>query len=590
MKQEFKMIPIKNIEADENQPRKFFDEAALNELTESIKEKGILQPILIRPIADKRLITLVKKKQKPTPENGMKSSYFDYQDGGSCYKIVCGERRFKAAMRADMVEIPAIVRDLSDSEALELQIIENLQRKDVHPIEEAVAFKSLTGRFSNEEIALRVGKSVTYVTRRIKLTDLIPLAQEVFYSDKIDFSDALQLARMDEKAQQEVLNEALRENWREREYVDISWYLRKHENNLSDAKFDTTDPNLYPEMGACTGCVFNSANHLLLFDEPTKKAICSKPACFTIKADRTYKKNLESVLGTGMVCITGGSYLDEEDKRRVRMAEEMGIRILDDKLYSTYYCTEPTMTFEEWKEEENIDEEDNYSEEELQSDYRGYVEVNERGLAEDAKLLESGKIVKALAVAGFRAGQTTYIRLKGEKGENVASAMAADPATSETMAEIARLESREARSKELDAMKVWEKVAALIKERAADLTQPNAIKQEEFKALGIAVFKKIAYPYNQSEALEKILKQKKVSQENLDVLFRTLIISALPNLYRSHKDDKDNKALFDYVKGILPQEVKEIELDQEGVAEMRAERLEKKLAALRKKLNAVEPA
>ena len=126
---ELKEVLIKDIHPDPNQPRRFYDEQAMDELTESIKDSGVIQPIVIRP-------------------------------NGKGYIIVCGERRYRAALSVnaafkDRNTIPAVIRNLSDEEALQLQIVENLQRKDVHPMEEAVAFKSLLEKkqWSVNEIA-----------------------------------------------------------------------------------------------------------------------------------------------------------------------------------------------------------------------------------------------------------------------------------------------------------------------------------------------------------------------------------------------------------------------------------------------------
>ncbi len=110
----FELISIAQIRADPNQPRKHFSEGDLQELIQSIQQHGILQPVLLRPT-----------------------------DSEGNYQIVCGERRYRAALASGLTVIPATIRTLSDEEALEIQVIENLQRKDVLPMEEAVAFKLL---------------------------------------------------------------------------------------------------------------------------------------------------------------------------------------------------------------------------------------------------------------------------------------------------------------------------------------------------------------------------------------------------------------------------------------------------------------
>jgi ParB family chromosome partitioning protein len=108
---DFKTILLDDIHPDPNQPRKYYDALAMEELTQSVKEKGVLQPVLIRP-------------------------------NGNGYILVCGERRYRASKEAGLTDIPAVIRQLTDDEALELQIIENLQRKDVNPMEEGTAFQN----------------------------------------------------------------------------------------------------------------------------------------------------------------------------------------------------------------------------------------------------------------------------------------------------------------------------------------------------------------------------------------------------------------------------------------------------------------
>lgn len=134
-------------------PRKTFDQEALQELADNIKSQGLLQPITIRPVDE-----LLNK------------------DGTVChYEVVCGERRYRAVKLNGSKTIPCIVRELTDEQAFDAMITENLQRKDVDPTEEAFAFGELAKRGqTTEEIALRFGKSTRFVLDRIKLNKLIP--------------------------------------------------------------------------------------------------------------------------------------------------------------------------------------------------------------------------------------------------------------------------------------------------------------------------------------------------------------------------------------------------------------------------------
>ncbi len=160
----YSQISLSDIIPDPNQPRKFFDPAAIAELTESIISHGVIQPILVRTVP-----------------------------GSDKYMLVYGERRYRASLDAGISDIPVIIKTMTDSEALEVQIIENLQRKDVHPIEEALAFSQLNEKYSPDEIAQRMGKSIKFVQQRIRLTTLSSTAQQLFYEDSMTLKQALTL-------------------------------------------------------------------------------------------------------------------------------------------------------------------------------------------------------------------------------------------------------------------------------------------------------------------------------------------------------------------------------------------------------------
>jgi len=143
------LVSINLIKANMNQPRKSFDEEKIIQLSESIKEHGIIQPIIL-------------KKE------------------GETYNIVAGERRWRAAKIAGIKEIPSIVMDLSDKEILEISLIENIQRQDLNPLEEAVAYKKLINEFNltQEQLSNRIGKSRTSITNCLRLLNLDKRVQE----------------------------------------------------------------------------------------------------------------------------------------------------------------------------------------------------------------------------------------------------------------------------------------------------------------------------------------------------------------------------------------------------------------------------
>ena len=170
------MVKISSVEPNVNQPRKQFDEDALVELSESIKQYGILQPLLV---SDKK----------------------DY------YEIIAGERRWRAAKMAGLKEVPVIVKEFTEQEIVEISLIENIQRENLNPIEEAQAYKRLLNEFrlKQDEVAERVSKSRTAVTNSMRLLKLDERVQQMIIDDMISTGHARALLAIEDKEQQYIL-------------------------------------------------------------------------------------------------------------------------------------------------------------------------------------------------------------------------------------------------------------------------------------------------------------------------------------------------------------------------------------------------
>jgi len=152
-----KEIEIDRILPNSQQPRKTFDEAALDELANSIREHGIVQPIIVRPLDE------------------------------GFYQLIAGERRWRAAQRASLTRVPAVIREAAEHDALELALIENLQREDLNPIEEAHAYERLIVEFglTQEEVARRVGKNRATIANMLRLLRLPPEVQQWLREDRL---------------------------------------------------------------------------------------------------------------------------------------------------------------------------------------------------------------------------------------------------------------------------------------------------------------------------------------------------------------------------------------------------------------------
>ena len=170
------MLKINQVEPNREQPRKHFEEDALLELADSIKQYGVLQPLLVR-----------KRK--------------DY------YEIIAGERRWRAAKIAGVKEVPVIIKEYTEQQAVEIALIENIQRENLNPIEEAMAFKKLLTEFNlkQDEVAERVSKSRTAVTNSMRLLKLGEKVQQMIIDDMITTGHARALLAIDDEEQQYLL-------------------------------------------------------------------------------------------------------------------------------------------------------------------------------------------------------------------------------------------------------------------------------------------------------------------------------------------------------------------------------------------------
>lgn len=167
---------IEEIVPNRSQPRKHFDESKLQELAESIKEKGILEPLIVRRV-----------------------------DQG--YELIIGERRWRAAQKAGLKEVPVLVKEVEGSDALEISLIENLQREDLNPIEEAEAFKRLTeeSHISQEELSTRIGKDRTTIANTLRLLKLPPEIKNQLLQNRITSGHARAILSLETKEKQKEL-------------------------------------------------------------------------------------------------------------------------------------------------------------------------------------------------------------------------------------------------------------------------------------------------------------------------------------------------------------------------------------------------
>lgn len=182
----FRHVPVQDIEPDPDQPRRHFDEDALHELAESIKQHGVLLPLVVAP-------------------------------EGKKYRIVAGERRWRAAGLAGLDKLPVIVRSVSDQHKLELSLIENLQRKDLNPLETATAYLKLVQQFNltYEQVGKRVGGlNFSTISNVVRLLNLPPEAKDALVAQKINQGHARQILAIDKpQVQKQLLDLIIKNDW-----------------------------------------------------------------------------------------------------------------------------------------------------------------------------------------------------------------------------------------------------------------------------------------------------------------------------------------------------------------------------------------
>lgn len=263
-------IALKNLIPDPNNPRGGLGD--LKDLTASIETFGVLQPLLVRPLGAPHA-------------------------RGERFMIIVGHRRHGAGGKAGLKDLPCIVRPMSDAEALEVQLIENGQRKDLQALEEADTFARLVKEYSYapDAIARRVGKSKAHVLARLKLRTLCPLGRKLLEAGKLNASLAVPVARIkDPKAQERYLERACPKDGPALHLrAALELLHAEHVRSLKSPPFDMKDPELAPEAGPCTTCPRRSGAVDGLSDDLEGHDHCLGPECFDRKAKAAWRSATE---------------------------------------------------------------------------------------------------------------------------------------------------------------------------------------------------------------------------------------------------------------------------------------------------------
>jgi len=270
---EYRNVPVTALVECTSNPRKRFDPKTLEELAASFKTQGVLQPLLVRALAEDK------------------------------YEVIAGARRLRAANLAALEEVPVRVVELSDAACVETQLIENIQRENPHPMEEAFAFYGLLHtdglHYDIHSLAAKTGKSPAFVATRLRLVELQPAIAEAFLADEIGVGHALEIAKLPQPEQQRAFEAAFHAAWNGGKEKRIlrpvraltAWIEQNILLSLEAVPFDKNDEALVPEAGSCANCPKRTGYNTLLFDAALQDS-CLDKGCYDAKLTRNVERQI----------------------------------------------------------------------------------------------------------------------------------------------------------------------------------------------------------------------------------------------------------------------------------------------------------
>lgn len=298
MEKQYLKIKISDITETGKNPRGSMNQKTIDELANDISVHGLINPITVR-------INTKSPKQ---------------------YELIAGHRRFAAMKKINMVECDCMVVNATDDEAFEISVIENLQREDVHPMDEAIAFKSLIDKSSIEHLSARIGKDIQYITRRLKLNDLIPDVQKLFRSGELELGHCMEISRLTPEFQKECIKEISDSEGHGKKEIKFFKTVKQLQHfiatelmhSLDAAPWKKDDAKLYIKAGACNTCPKNSATSVALFPELAKNATCLDGNCYSMKSELFIKLSIKALQDDGIDVYACSSqyWFDDADKKK----------------------------------------------------------------------------------------------------------------------------------------------------------------------------------------------------------------------------------------------------------------------------------
>ena len=532
------MVALANVQPSSYNPRKNFDGESLAELAESIRQQGVLQPIGVRPTEENR------------------------------FEIVFGERRFRASLMAGLEEIPAIVMEISDEQAEEMAVTENLQRKDVTPIEEANAYQRLleSGRHDVQSLAVQFGKNESYIRTRLKFVSLIPEIAQLLEQDEITISVASEICRYGEDIQREVYETHLKEgvqynSWRGMKASEVAKKIeQQYTADLARYSFDKT---------LCLSCPHNT-NNMMLFCEGGCGNCANRTCLAEMNAAYLTEKAVQFVEQYPAVSLCHQEYNYNETV--VERLTAMGYEVECLKTYATAYPETP-----EAPEKEEYGTSEEYEEvyKEYEQDFSDYM--------------EQCKAIHGQAEAGEI---TLYIRIEQKEVvlcylKNAASnANGTDGTVEKPLSPVEKLEKQDKRNKEIALEKTVEDTKKQILE--VDMSERKfgqdedkmiyffllaSLRREHYAEVGLEEKE----PYHYLTDGEKMDIIANLTAKQKAVIRRDFLIANFKNAFGGNAVAS---LLLDFAQKHMPEELAEIKNGHNEVYEKRHQRIEEKKAVL----------
>ena len=531
-------VALADIQPSNYNPRKNFDEKSLVELADSIRQQGVLQAIGVRPIAENR------------------------------FEIVFGERRYRASQIAGLEEIPAVILDISDETAEEMAVTENLQRKDVTPIEEANAYQKLieSGRHDVQSLAVQFGKNESYIRTRLKFVSLIPEIARLLEQDELTISVATEICRYGEDIQHDIYEKHLKEgvlynSWRGMKASEVAKNIeRSYTTDLKRYFFDKT---------VCLSCPHNT-NNMMLFCEEGSCGNCANRKCLEeMNASYLAEKAVQLMEQLPFALLCRDFYGCNE--KVVEQLVASGFEVEKLSVRPADYPEEPEAPdMEDYENAEEYAEAYKEYEKEL-SEYKEECEdVNRRS--------EAGEITLYVTI-GHNDISLCYV-------ENAEVQAVAGEAKDAVVSPIEKLEKQDKRNKEIAQEKTVEDTKKQILE--VDMTETKFgadedrmiyffmlpfLRREHFEAMGIET--KETYYYLKDEDKMNIIANLTAKQKA--IIRRDFLISNFKNASGSNATAS---LLLDFAKKHMPDQLAGIQNGHNEVYEKRHLRIEEKIAVL----------